>query len=232
LIFVAQPPELPPAALQSLGKDNRPIFHAGPSTRTGPPIELIFAERGAWGRYTELTAHVCKQKFPLWRHSEWHLNPWIFTLYQLAWQGEEVSFRAPYKLIRLFPGGSVLTACGKPDEVWPLMAQLEQAQGLSGNLAEVYCCQLVDVWAASLEALDVWGKRVTGPGNDQEGERTAQARRKRYETRKEQELAEEWERARDAGISKKDFAKDKGMSVKNLNGILSRVRMRRNRANR
>lgn len=49
-----------------------------------------------------------------------------------------------------------------------------------------------------------------------------------YETvQKEAALAAEWERARDAGIYKTDFAKDKSMMVKELDNLLDRVAKRK-----
>jgi hypothetical protein len=49
-----------------------------------------------------------------------------------------------------------------------------------------------------------------------------------YETvQKEAELAADWERARDAGIYKPDFAKDKNMTVRQLDALLDRVAKRK-----
>jgi hypothetical protein len=47
--------------------------------------------------------------------------------------------------------------------------------------------------------------------------------------REQQEIAEAWERARDAGTRKKDFASDRKTSLKDLNRLLNRVRKRKSR---
>ncbi len=55
-------------------------------------------------------------------------------------------------------------------------------------------------------------------------------RRSRYDATNDQEIALEWERARGAKVPKKQFAKGKHLSFKELNKILTRVRKRRSRA--
>lgn len=60
-------------------------------------------------------------------------------------------------------------------------------------------------------------------------ERKRRGRKKAdYETvQKEAALAAEWERARDAGIYKPDFAKDKNMTARQLDALLDRVAKRK-----
>ncbi len=72
-------------------------------------------------------------------------------------------------------------------------------------------------------------------GNGKQAEAASDAPAKRrgrrkadYETvQKEAELAADWERARDAGVYKPDFAKDKNMTVRQLDALLDRVRARK-----
>jgi hypothetical protein len=68
--------------------------------------------------------------------------------------------------------------------------------------------------------------------------------RKRCDPQKGQEVADAWERARNKGVQKKDFIKDwnekarkegrldRQLSIRELNCLLSRIRMRRYRANK
>jgi hypothetical protein len=243
-------PPLPDALLQSLGRGNRPSVRCGVSKQIEPPYELLFGERAAVERYRELAQHAA-ERLPLWTSSLCH--QWAYALYKLAWEKPALtSFTAPHKLLRLFASGAILTVHRKTAEAWPLMAERERAEGLCDPVAEVYCCQLADLWGASLEALGLWIKRQTPDAKQPEGngglppdgKGTGKRGRQRvFDLEKDQEIAEAWRRAAETGTQKKDFVKDwsdnrnrhpddrhSRLTLADLNRLLNRERQRRNRA--
>jgi hypothetical protein len=89
-------------------------------------------------------------------------------------------------------------------------------------------------WERARARLQTFAKATSGqqsePTNAQGAATPKRRGRKKadYETvQKEAALAADWERARDAGIYKPDFAKDKGMTVKQLDTLLDRVAKRK-----
>ncbi len=72
---------------------------------------------------------------------------------------------------------------------------------------------------------------LASDGRTEEGNHPRTRGRKwRYDPQMDRDMAEAWQRASNNGTCKKDFAKDKKMSVKDLNRLLNRVRRRKNRA--
>jgi hypothetical protein len=63
-----------------------------------------------------------------------------------------------------------------------------------------------------------------------EGQPKKRGRRRTSEPRKDQEIAERWERAKFAGITKKQYADDQKLSLRELNRILNRQAKRAKRA--
>jgi hypothetical protein len=219
------------AMVREMGNGERPRIPANASRfagQMGPPQEFFFAPQDALDCYRELARSVGEQ-VPLWSHERWKSQRWTYALYQLTWEPGAVSFRAPGKRIHCYPSGN--------DQGWFWLEEY-QAPEQWRPVAEVHYWRLGNLWAASLEALDVWAKRRAGADNDQpgteqsaEGERPhGRGRQRRYNPQKDQEIAEAWQHASASNISKKDFAKDNGMPLKALNQLLNRVRERRGRA--
>lgn len=89
------------------------------------------------------------------------------------------------------------------------------------------------------DALDLLEAALAGQAaaNAESGDATAPTRTRRgrpkadYETiQREAQVAADWERAREAGTYKGDFAKQCGMKVSQLDKLLARVRKRKSRA--
>jgi hypothetical protein len=63
----------------------------------------------------------------------------------------------------------------------------------------------------------------SGPGQCDGGKQPSKRSRKsRFDWQRDQEIADSWKRAKDAGIKKKVFSRDKGLSLRDLNRILNR----------
>lgn len=145
-------PELLDAMVQYMGKGERLCIRAHDSPSMGPPYELFLAQQDALDCYKELARRVGEQT-PLGPYKDW-----TYTLHQLAWTPDVVSFRAPEKRIHGYPRGQ--------GQGW-LWTEEHQAPEYWHPVAVVCYWQLADLWTASAEALDVWNKQRAGHGNVQ-----------------------------------------------------------------
>jgi hypothetical protein len=80
--------------------------------------------------------------------------------------------------------------------------------------------------AGLLDGADESNRRDRGTVADNQPRH--RGRKPRFDRQEDQKISEAWQRAREAGVSKKDFAKDNQTSLKNLNRLLNRVRRRKN----
>lgn len=103
----------------------------------------------------------------------------------------------------------------------------------TGNLTprEIFACALAWADRQKIKAKLAGTSGLQSDPTDAQGTATPKRRGRKkadYETvQKEAELAADWERARDAGIYKPDFAKDKNMTVRQLDALLDRVAKRK-----
>jgi hypothetical protein len=103
----------------------------------------------------------------------------------------------------------------------------------TGNLTprEIFACALAWADRQTIKAKLAGTSGVQSEPTNARGAATPKRRGRKkadYETvQKEAALAADWERARDAGIYKPDFAKDKKMNVKQLDALLDRVAKRK-----
>lgn len=79
------------------------------------------------------------------------------------------------------------------------------------------------------------GNKTTAGSNPAEGAQgpaslRTRGRKRSYDPEKDRTIAEAWRCAHAVGVGKKDFAKDNGSSVKDLDRLLNRVRKRANGA--
>jgi hypothetical protein len=119
---------------------------------------------------------------------------------------------------------------------WPQSTPAERARTNDGGFVRKKLAEIEerDCWPAVRSELVKLFKRVQAeiqertppPPEGERAEGTGQpgnpGRKRRCDWQKDQAIAEAWQRARDAGTTKKDFAHDKSLSLKELNRLLNR----------
>lgn len=134
-----------------------------------------------------------------------------------------------YPIQRLTPttaGGLIDSLIAGPDDIELSPRELA--------LLEAYLKQTVSMAAIQRNKLKLirdFNRNLRAANADSRGPQAKPNRHGRkkadYETvQREAELTGEWERARESGVYKGDFAKDKGMTLKDFDRLLDRVRAR------
>jgi hypothetical protein len=115
-------------------------------------------------------------------------------------------------------------------EVDDSQVNIQNVISLSGNNQRTYITPLRRL------AIDraTWEDFLQGRAEraEESGQRRCKprGRKRRFDSQRDQETAQAWQRARDAGTTKKEFARDKSLSLKGLDRILNRHAARARRA--